>query len=223
MSSPLAAPPISSRGSNTRSNCFPHSSPLDSHRQTAPPNMSSSSFISPSHPVSFEDMLRQFRKLSSTPSCNSSLSQSANFPLVQLESFAPHCISRSVNSQPPSPLPLLGAPFVPVSCQLSKDLDVCIPPSHGFHNDPPWNSSPASSSSSEGVSLPSCFVDEPLSASRPLFEEFRYTQSRVLRVGTLVLYHVSPPDKCILKAPEGLSHAISITCFVLYRGKSTVL
>ncbi|KAJ8580994.1 hypothetical protein M405DRAFT_833260, partial [Rhizopogon salebrosus TDB-379] len=144
--------------------------------------MSSSPLILPSHPVSFEDMLRQFRKLSSTPSCNSSLSQSANFPLVQLESFAPHCISRSVNSQPPSPLPLLGAPFVPVSCQLSKDLDVCIPPSHGFHNDPPWNSSPASSSSSEGVSLPSCFVDEPLSASRPLFEEFRYTQSRVLRL-----------------------------------------
>lgn len=179
--------------------------------------MSSSPFLSPSHTVSFEDMLRRFRQLS-VPFCNSSLSQTANYPLVQLESLAPQCISRSVISQPPSPLPGVSAPFVPASCQISNDLDVCNSSSHGFHNDPPWNSSPTSSSSSEGISLPSCFVDE-LPASRPLFEEFRYTRSRVLHVSTLVLYHVSTSDKCRFKAPEGSSLTNVVTCFVLDRGK----
>lgn len=162
------------------------------------PNMSSTPFLSPSHPLSFEDMLRQFHKLSS------------------------NLDSRSVNSHPPSPLLRLGAPFVPASCQLSSDLDLCIPPSHTFHNDPRWNLSPASSSSSDGPSLPSCFLDE-LPATRTLFEEFRYTRSRVLHVCTLLLYHVSTSDKFRLEAPEGSSLTIAVTRFVLNRGKRTLV
>lgn len=144
---------------------------LDSRRRTSPMN----SFI-PSHPqVPFETMLRQFRKLSS-PSCNSSLSQSVNYPLVHLESVGPNCIPRSANSQPPSPLACLGAPFIPVSCQMSNDSDIGIQTYHRFHNDSHLNLSPTSSGSSEGLSLPSC----EFPASRSLFEQFRNTRSRVL-------------------------------------------
>ncbi|KAG2152810.1 hypothetical protein DEU56DRAFT_776264 [Suillus clintonianus] len=124
--------------------------------------MSSNSFNMHSHPaVSFENMLRQFRKLSS-PSCNSS-----HYHLD------PNCIPPSAISQPPSPLPCLR---VPVSCQTSIDLDIGIPTYHRFHSDSHLNLSPTSSGSSEGHSLPSC----ELSASRPLFEQFRNTRSRVL-------------------------------------------
>lgn len=132
----------------------------------------------PSHAVSFENMLRQFRKLSSsTPSCNSS------YPLVHLESVGPNCIPRSANSQPPSPLACLGAPFIPVSCQMSNNSDIAVPAYHRFHNDSHLNLSPTSSGSSEGLSLPSC----EFPASRSLFEQFRNTRSRVLLVSTLLL------------------------------------
>ncbi|KAG1875815.1 hypothetical protein F4604DRAFT_1762176 [Suillus subluteus] len=144
---------------------------LDSRRRTSP--MSSNSFIMPSHPaVHFEGMLRQFRKLS-VPSCNSSLSQSVNYPLVHLESVGPNCIPRSANSQPPSPLALPGR-------SMSNDLDTGIPTYHRFHNDSHLNLSPTSSGSSEGLSLPSC----EFPASRSLFEQFRNTRSRVLLVST---------------------------------------
>lgn len=138
---------------------------LDTRRGTSP-----MTFI-PSHAVSFENMLRQFRKLSSsTPSCNSS------YPLVHLESVGPNCIPRSANSQPPSPLACLGAPFIPVSCQMSNNSDIAVPAYHRFHNDSHLNLSPTSSGSSEGLSLPSC----EFPASRSLFEQFRNTRSRVL-------------------------------------------
>lgn len=154
--------------------------PLDSRRGTSP--MTSNSFLAPSHAVSFENMLRQFRKLSA-PSCNSSLPQSMNYPLVHLESVGPNCIPRSANSQPPSPLACLGAPFIPVSCQMSNSSDITIPAYHRFHNDSHLNLSPASSGTSEGLSLPSC----EFPASRSLFEQFRNTRSRVLLVSALVL------------------------------------
>ncbi|KAG2344326.1 hypothetical protein BDR05DRAFT_962210 [Suillus weaverae] len=144
--------------------------------------MTSNSFLVPSHAVSFENMLRQFRKLSA-PSCNSSLPQSVSYPLVHLHSVGPNCIPRSANSQPPSPLACLGAPFIPVSCQMSNDLDLGISTYHRFHNDSHLNLSPTSSGSSEGFSLPSC----EFPASRSLFEQFRNTRSRVLLVRILTL------------------------------------
>lgn len=170
MPSPLAVSP-SNRTAHT---------PLHS---TSP--MSSNSFLIP--PVPFGAMLRQFRKLS-PPSCNSS--QSVNYPLVHLESVGPNCIPRSANSQPPSPLAGLGAPFIPVSCQMSNDLDIAIPAYHRFHNDSHLNLSPTSSGSSEGLSLPSC----EFPATRSLFEQFRNTRSRVLLVSTLVLH----PFQCLI-------------------------
>jgi hypothetical protein len=100
------------------------------------------------------------------------------------DSVGPICIPSSAISQPPSPLVRLGAPSIPVSCQMSNDFDIAIPAYHRFHNDSHFNSSPTSSRSSisEGLSLPSC--DFP-----PRFEQFRNSRSRVLLVSsTLVLY-----------------------------------
>ncbi|KAG0707216.1 hypothetical protein DFH29DRAFT_897550 [Suillus ampliporus] len=176
MPSPLAVTPICSLGSNRPDSLADTS--LHSRRGTSP--MSSNSFLLPSHAVSFENMLRQFRKLSG-PSCNSSLPQTVNYPLVNLESIGPNCIPRSANSQPPSPLARLpvGAPSVPVSCQMSDDLDIGIPIYHRFRNDSHLNLSPTSSGSSEAISLPSpCEFPASLSS----FEQFRNTRSRVLHL-----------------------------------------
>lgn len=163
MPSPLAVSP------SNRTDFLAHR-PLDSRRGTSP--MTSNSFLMHSHAVSFENMLRQFRKLSAPP-CNSS---PVNYPLVHLESVGPNCIPRSANSQPPSPLACLGAPFIPVSCQMSNNSDIAVPAYHRFHNDSHLNLSPTSSGSSEGLSLPSC----EFPSSRSLFEQFRNTRSRVL-------------------------------------------
>jgi len=91
------------------------------------------------------------------------------------DSVGPICIPPSAISQPPSPLVRLGAPSIPVACQMSNDFDIAIPAYHRFHNDSHFNSSPTSSRSSisEGLSLPSC--DFP-----PRFEQFRNSRSRVL-------------------------------------------
>ncbi|KAG1728853.1 uncharacterized protein EDB91DRAFT_1160580 [Suillus paluster] len=164
MPSPLAV----TFGSNSRDSL------PDNTRRGTPPM----SLLSPSHAVSFENMLRQFRKLSA-PSCNSSLPQTVNYPLVHLDSVGPNCMPRSANSQPPSPLAHLGAPFVPVSCQMSDDLDIGSPIYHRFHNDSHLDLSPTSSGSSEAISLPS---PREFPGSRSSFEQFRNTRSRVLHL-----------------------------------------
>lgn len=125
---------------------------------TNPPSTSPMSFTMPPHPLSFENMLRQFRK--------------SSYPLLHLESG---CIPRSANSQPSSPPACLGAPFLPV---MSNDLDISIPPYHRSYNDSQLNLSPTSSGSSDGLSC-----EFPVSR----FEQFRNTRSRVLLVSVFIL------------------------------------
>lgn len=167
--------------------------------RTASP-MSSNSFLISSAPH-FDGMLRQFPKLSA-PSCNSPLPQSVNYPLLHLDSVGPNCIPRSVNSQPPSPLACLGAPFIPVSYQMSSDFDTSY---HRFHKDSHLNLSPTSSGSSEGLSLPSC----EFPPTRSLFEQFRNTRSRVLLLqkdrrwplSSFVSFFTEDRDRCTFVRP----------------------
>jgi len=193
----LAVPPICSRASNRTALA---DNPLDSHHSGTSP-IPSNSVLFPSHPMSFENMLRQFRKLP-VPS------QTINYPLWHLES--PHCLPRSANSQPPSPLTGMGAPFGPVSCHMSTDQDAGIPTYHRFHNDSHLNLSPTSSGSSEGLS---CFADE-FPASWSLFDKFRNTRSRILHVGTSVLYTFQRLISLVLKLQK--DHRWPLSSFVSF-------